>query len=148
MKELYCTVFNCDYIRGSRCCFYCRRRDLCRSRCRNHPGKCGLSREKVPNPYHTRTARFDQEDMMKHFGDITQIRGSGIETFCIAVSKKRLGEQGMQGTRAIKVELYCDNFQNYKRYNIPKAQLVIADIPYNLGANAYASNPEWYIGWG
>lgn len=21
MKELYCTVFNCDYIRGSRCCF-------------------------------------------------------------------------------------------------------------------------------
>ena len=52
----------------------------------------------------------------------------------------------MQGTRAIKAELYCDNFQNYKRYNIPKAQLVIADIPYNLGANAYASNPEWYIG--
>lgn len=52
----------------------------------------------------------------------------------------------MQGTRQIKAELYCDNFQNYKRYNIPKAQLVIADIPYNLGANAYASNPEWYIG--
>lgn len=41
-------------------------------------------------------------------------------------------------------ELYHDNFQNYKRYNIPKAQLVIADIPYNLGVNAYASNPEWY----
>ena len=46
----------------------------------------------------------------------------------------------------IKTELYNDNFQNYKRYNIPRAQLVIADIPYNLGANAYASNPEWYIG--
>ena len=45
----------------------------------------------------------------------------------------------------IKCELYNDNFQNYKRYNIPKAQLVIADIPYNLGVNAYASNPEWYI---
>lgn len=45
----------------------------------------------------------------------------------------------------IKTELYNDNFQNYKRYNIPRAQLVIADIPYNLGANAYASNPEWYI---
>lgn len=44
-----------------------------------------------------------------------------------------------------KIELYHDNFQNYKRYNIPKAQLVIADIPYNLGANAYASNPMWYI---
>lgn len=31
-------------------------------------------------------------------------------------------------------------------YNIPKAQLVIADIPYNLGVNAYASNPMWYEG--
>lgn len=45
----------------------------------------------------------------------------------------------------MKTELYNDNFQNYKRYGIPKAQLVIADIPYNLGNNAYASNPEWYI---
>ena len=45
----------------------------------------------------------------------------------------------------VKVELYNDHFQNYKRYAIPKAQLVIADIPYNLGINAYASNPEWYI---
>lgn len=45
----------------------------------------------------------------------------------------------------MKIELYNDNFQNFKRYNIPKAQLVIADIPYNLGVNAYASNPEWYI---
>ena len=33
----------------------------------------------------------------------------------------------------VKTELYNDNFQNYKRYGIPKAQLVIADIPYNLG---------------
>lgn len=46
--------------------------------------------------------------------------------------------------RKIKMELYNDNFQNFKKYGIPKAQLVIADIPYNLGANAYASNPEWY----
>lgn len=44
----------------------------------------------------------------------------------------------------IKCELYNDHFQNYKQYNIPKAQLVIADIPYNLGNNAYASNPQWY----
>ena len=43
-----------------------------------------------------------------------------------------------------KVELYNDHFQNYKVYGIPKAQLVIADIPYNLGKNAYASNPAWY----
>lgn len=45
-----------------------------------------------------------------------------------------------------KVELINDNFQNFKRYGIPKAQLVIADIPYNLGVNAYASNPTWYEG--
>lgn len=46
----------------------------------------------------------------------------------------------------IKTELYNDHFQNYKVYGIPKAQLVIADIPYNLGKNAYASSTEWYIG--
>lgn len=46
----------------------------------------------------------------------------------------------------MKLELINDHFQNFKRYNIPKAQLVIADIPYNLGNNAYASSPEWYIG--
>lgn len=45
-----------------------------------------------------------------------------------------------------KIELYNDNFQNYKRYNIPKAQLVIADIPYNVGTNFYGSNPMWYKG--
>ena len=45
----------------------------------------------------------------------------------------------------LKIELYHDNFQNFKQYNIPKAQLVIADIPYNLGVNAYASSTEWYI---
>lgn len=38
-----------------------------------------------------------------------------------------------------------DHFQNYKGYGIPKAQLIIADIPYNLGNNAYASNPAWYV---
>jgi site-specific DNA-methyltransferase (adenine-specific) len=40
--------------------------------------------------------------------------------------------------------IYRDHFQNYKRYIIPKAQLIIADIPYNLGNYAYASNPTWY----
>lgn len=43
------------------------------------------------------------------------------------------------------VEIYNDNFQNFKRYNIPKAQLVIADIPYNIGNNFYGSNPKWYV---
>ena len=41
--------------------------------------------------------------------------------------------------------LINDHFQNYKPYGIPKAQLVIADIPYNIGKNAYGSNPSWYI---
>ena len=39
---------------------------------------------------------------------------------------------------------FNNHFQNYKQYQIPKAQLVIADIPYNIGENAYASNPMWY----
>ena len=42
--------------------------------------------------------------------------------------------------------LYNDHFQNFKVYNIPKAQLIIADIPFNIGKNAYGSNPSWYIG--
>lgn len=45
-----------------------------------------------------------------------------------------------------KCELFHDNFQNYKRYGIPKAQLVIADIPYNIGDQFYGSNPMWYNG--
>ena len=45
----------------------------------------------------------------------------------------------------VRCELFRDNFQNYKRYGIPKAQLVIADIPYNLGENAYASSTQWYV---
>lgn len=43
------------------------------------------------------------------------------------------------------VEIFNDHFQNYKSYGIPKAQLIIADIPYNVGKNAYGSNPSWYI---
>lgn len=50
-----------------------------------------------------------------------------------------------QREKPIKIELINDHFQNYKRYAIPKAQLVIADIPYNLGNNAYASSNAWYI---
>ena len=44
----------------------------------------------------------------------------------------------------MKCELYNDHFENAKRYQIPRAQLIIADIPYNLGNNAYASDPRWY----
>lgn len=45
-----------------------------------------------------------------------------------------------------EAKIFRDNFQNYKKYGIPKAQLVIADIPYNIGADAYGSNPTWYKG--
>lgn len=48
--------------------------------------------------------------------------------------------------KPLRCEIIHDNFQNYKKYNVAKAQLVIADIPYNIGANAYASNPMWYQG--
>ncbi len=47
--------------------------------------------------------------------------------------------------KKVKIELYNDHFENAKRYGIPHAQLIIADIPYNLGNNAYASNPKWYV---
>ena len=36
--------------------------------------------------------------------------------------------------------------QNYKKYAIPPAQLIIADVPYNVGTNFYGSNPMWYNG--
>lgn len=47
--------------------------------------------------------------------------------------------------RKLKIELFNDHFENAKVYQIPRAQLIIADIPYNLGNNAYASNPMWYV---
>ena len=43
-----------------------------------------------------------------------------------------------------RIEVFNDHFQNSKKYGIPKAQLLIADIPYNVGINAYGSNPSWY----
>lgn len=42
-------------------------------------------------------------------------------------------------------QLFNDHFQNHRRYNVPPAQLIIADIPYNTGTNAYGSNPQWYV---
>lgn len=52
--------------------------------------------------------------------------------------------QAQKRKRSIKANFIRDNFQNFKGYHIPKAQLVIADIPYNIGINAYGSNPQWY----
>lgn len=41
-------------------------------------------------------------------------------------------------------EIFNDHMQNFRKYGLPKAQLVIADIPYNVGKDAYGSNPMWY----
>lgn len=43
------------------------------------------------------------------------------------------------------MKLINDHFQNFRRYDVPKAQLILADIPYNVGTDAYGSNPQWYI---
>lgn len=58
--------------------------------------------------------------------------------------KNNLTNESLFINSSTKIQIFNDNFQNYKKYGIPKAQLVIADIPYNLGNNAYASSPEWY----
>ena len=43
--------------------------------------------------------------------------------------------------KKLKCEIYRDSMQNYKKYGIPPAQLIIADVPYNVGTNFYGSNP-------
>ena len=48
--------------------------------------------------------------------------------------------------KKVKCEIYRDSMQNYKKYAIPPAQLIIADVPYNVGTNFYGSNPMWYNG--
>lgn len=52
----------------------------------------------------------------------------------------------METRKKIKCEIYRDSMQNFRCYGIPKAQLIIADVPYNVGTNFYGSNPSWYIG--
>lgn len=47
---------------------------------------------------------------------------------------------------SLKCELYNDSMQSCKCYPIQKAQLIIADVPYNVGNNFYGSNPVWYKG--
>lgn len=51
----------------------------------------------------------------------------------------------IRADRKLRVQYIRDHFQNFKPYQLPKAQLVIADIPYNIGKNAYGSNPSWYV---
>ena len=45
-----------------------------------------------------------------------------------------------------RIGLFCSHFQNFKQFGIPKAQLILTDIPYNIGKNAFGSNPVWYVG--
>ena len=40
--------------------------------------------------------------------------------------------------------LIRDHFENAKQYNLPRADLIICDLPYELGEKMYASNPSWY----
>jgi site-specific DNA-methyltransferase (adenine-specific) len=55
------------------------------------------------------------------------------------------GERMSSNDHPVKFHLFNDHFQNWKSHLIQKAQLVIADIPYNVGKNAYGSNPAWYV---
>ena len=52
----------------------------------------------------------------------------------------------MERQKKLKCELYNDSMQGWKCYPIQKAQLIIADVPYNVGKNFYGSNPMWYNG--
>ena len=52
----------------------------------------------------------------------------------------------MEYAKRLKCELYNDSMQGWKCYPIQKAQLIIADVPYNVGNNFYGSNPMWYVG--
>lgn len=45
-----------------------------------------------------------------------------------------------------RIIMFNDSFQNWRSKEIPKAQLILTDIPYQLGVNAYGSNPMWYNG--
>lgn len=43
-----------------------------------------------------------------------------------------------------RIGLFNTTMQDYKRFGLPKAQLILTDIPYSLGTSAYGSNPTWY----
>ena len=52
----------------------------------------------------------------------------------------------MEHVKKLKCEIYNDSMQNWKKYPIQKAQLIIADVPYNVGTDMYGSSPSWYVG--
>lgn len=71
--------------------------------------------------------------------DIERKLASNIYTLTDIKANKRIKK------KMKNVEIFNDSFQNWSRYQIPKAQLIIADVPYNLDVKAYASNPSWYV---
>lgn len=64
----------------------------------------------------------------------------------MSVRNKTMEEKNRIRNKKIKCELYNDSMQNWKKFPIQKAQLIIADVPYNIGNNFYGSNPMWYNG--
>lgn len=49
--------------------------------------------------------------------------------------------------REAGIKLCNDSYQNWKSHGInTKAQLILSDIPYAVGADAYGSSPMWYNG--
>lgn len=41
-----------------------------------------------------------------------------------------------------RIILFNDSFQNWKSHQIPCAQLILTDLPYQLGNKMYGSNPR------
>jgi site-specific DNA-methyltransferase (adenine-specific) len=68
-----------------------------------------------------------------------------MQTSIIETEIQKPTHQKREKAQYYPPQLFNDHFQNYKRYNIQKAQLIIADIPYNIGKDAYGSNPSWYV---
>ena len=62
---------------------------------------------------------------------------------CLSMKRSQQCRRTVMPVNDVKCVLFHDNFQNFKSYCIPKAQLVIADIPYNIGVDIYASRPDW-----
>ena len=54
-----------------------------------------------------------------------------------------LRERNFQGF-PLKCQLIHDHFQNFRSYGLPKAQLIIANAPYNISGDFYASRPSWW----
>ena len=67
-----------------------------------------------------------------------------MDSYYIFCSKRDGINKMNNKLKRLKCEIYRDSMQNYKKYGIPPAQLIIADVPYNVGRNFYGSNPMWY----